>query len=82
MTFRRKLLAIFALTVFLSVAAVALLAQWVTRNAFEKAEGQRTASLVAQFQREFNRRGEDIGRRVEAVANFDSVLRMAGAVNS
>jgi len=81
MTFRRKLLAVFALTVFLSVAAVALLVQWVTRNAFERAEGQRTASLVAQFQREFNRRGEDIGRRVEAVANSDSVLRMAGALS-
>jgi len=81
MTFRRKLLAIFALTVFLSVTAVALLVQWVTRNAFEKAEGQRTASLVAQFQREFNRRGEDVGHRVEAIANSDSVLRMAGALS-
>ena len=81
MTFRRKLLAIFALTVFLSVTAVALLVQWVTRNAFEKAEGQRTASLVAQFQREFNRRGEDVGHRVEAIANSDPVLRMAGAVS-
>jgi signal transduction histidine kinase len=81
MTFRRKLLAVFALTVFLSVAAVALLAQWVTRNAFEKAEGQRTASLVAQFQREFNRRGEDVGHRVEAIASSDSVLRMAGALS-
>jgi len=81
MTFRRKLLAIFALTVFLSVTAVALLAQWVTRNAFEKSESQRTASLVAQFQREFNRRGEDVARRVEAIANSDSVLRMAGALS-
>ena len=81
MTFRRKLLAIFALTVFLSVTAVALLVQWVTRNAFEKAEGQRTASLVAQFQREFNRRGEDVGHRVEAIANSDSALRMAGALS-
>ena len=81
MTFRRKLLAVFALTVFLSVAAVALLAQWVTRNAFEKAENQRTASLVAQFQREFNRRGEEVARRVEAIAKSDNVLRMAGALS-
>ena len=81
MTFRRKLLAIFALTVFLSVAAVALLVQWVTRNAFEKAENQRTASLVAQFQREFTRRGEDVARRVEAIASSDAVVRMAGALN-
>lgn len=81
MTFRRKLLAIFALTVFLSVVAVALLVQWVTRNAFEKAENQRTASLVAQFQREFTRRGEDVARRVETIVNSDAIVHMAGALN-
>ena len=81
MTFRRKLLVVFALTVFLSVAGVALLVQWVTRNAFEKTENQRTAALVTQFQREFSRRGEDVARRVEAIAASDSVTRMATALN-
>ena len=81
MTFRRKLLIVFALTVFLSVAGVALLVQWVTRNAFEKTENQRTAALVTQFQREFSRRGEDVARRVEAIAASDSVMRMATALN-
>jgi len=81
MTFRRKLLLVFALTVFLSVAGVALLVQWVTRNAFEKTENQRTAALVTQFQREFSRRGEDVARRVEAIAASDSVTRMATALN-
>ncbi|HKV82265.1 MAG TPA: ATP-binding protein, partial [Candidatus Sulfotelmatobacter sp.] len=81
MTFRRKLLVVFALTVFLSVAGVALLVQWVTRNAFEKTENQRTAALVTQFQREFGRRGEDVARRVEAIAASDSVTRMANALN-
>ena len=81
MTFRRKLLMVFALTVFLSVAAVALLVQWVTRNAFEKTENQRTAALVAQFQREFSRRGDEVARRVEAVAGSDSVTRMTTALN-
>ena len=60
MSFRRKLLTVFALTVFLSVASVALLVQFLTRSAFEKTENQRTSALVAQFQREFSRRGEDI----------------------
>ena len=46
MTFRRKLLAVFALTVFLSVGAVAWLVLAFTRNAFEKTEDQRTAALV------------------------------------
>ena len=77
MTFRRKLLAVFALTVFLSVAAVALLVLGVTRNAFEKAEDQRTAALVTQFQREFRRRGEDVEKRVEGIATSNPVNRMA-----
>jgi two-component system nitrogen regulation sensor histidine kinase NtrY len=81
MTFRRKLLVVFALTVFLSVAGVALLVQWVSRNAFEKTENQRTAALVTQFQREFSRRGEDVARRMEAIAASDSVMRMANALN-
>jgi len=77
MIFRRKLLAVFALTVFLSVAAVAGLVLAVTRRAFERSEDERTAALVAQFQREFNRQGEDIARRVESVASSDAVSRMA-----
>jgi two-component system nitrogen regulation sensor histidine kinase NtrY len=81
MTFRRKLLTVFALTVFLSVAAVAWLVLAVTRNAFEKAEEQRTGALVTQFQREFGRRGDDVARRVEAIAASNPVSRMATAVN-
>ena len=73
MTFRRKLLAVFALTVVLSVAGVAFVVQAVTRNAFEKTEDQRTAALVAQFQREFTLRGDDVGRRVESIAASDPV---------
>jgi two-component system, NtrC family, nitrogen regulation sensor histidine kinase NtrY len=81
MTFRRKLLAVFALTVSLSVAAVALLVLAVTRNVFEKTEDQRTTALVTQFQREFSRRGEDVARRVEAIATSNPVNRMATNLN-
>ncbi|HLZ42041.1 MAG TPA: ATP-binding protein [Candidatus Sulfotelmatobacter sp.] len=81
MSFRRKLLAVFALTVFLSVAGVAALVLGITRNAFEKTENQRTAALVAQFQREFNRRGEEVARRVDGIADSDPVVRMATALN-
>jgi len=81
MTFRRKLLAVFALTVFLSVGAVAWLVLALTRSAFEKTEDQRTAALVAQFQREFDRRGEEVAKRVAAIAASDSVSRMATALN-
>jgi len=77
MIFRRKLLAVFALTICVSVAAVAGLVLAVTRRAFEQTEEQRTAALVAQFQREFSRQGEDVARRVEAIAASESVMRMA-----
>jgi two-component system, NtrC family, nitrogen regulation sensor histidine kinase NtrY len=81
MSFRRKLLVVFALTVFLSVAGVAWLVQEVTRNAFEKTENERTAALVSQFQREFSWQGEEVTRRVERIAGSDPVTRMAAALN-
>jgi two-component system nitrogen regulation sensor histidine kinase NtrY len=81
MTFRRKLLVVFALTVALSVGGVAVLVLVVTRNAFEKTEDQRSAALITQFQREFSRRGEDVARQVEAIAASDPVNRMATALN-
>jgi two-component system nitrogen regulation sensor histidine kinase NtrY len=82
MIFRRKLLAVFALMVFVSVAAVAGLVMVVTRNAFEKTETQRTTALFAQFRREFLRQGEEVARRVEAIAGSDAVNRMATAQNA
>jgi two-component system nitrogen regulation sensor histidine kinase NtrY len=81
MTFRRKLLAVFALTVFLSVAAVAFLVSAVARRAFDHSEDERTAALVSQFRREFNRQGEDVVRRVEAIAASEAASRMAMALN-
>ncbi len=80
-TFRRKLVAVLALTVILSVGAVAVLVLMITRNAFEKNETERTTALVLQFQREFNRRGEDVVRRVEAIASSDAATRMATTLN-
>jgi len=81
MTFRRKLLAVFALTVFLSVAAVAGLVLVITRNAFEKTEGQRTAALITQFQREFVHQGGEVARRVEGIAASEPLTRMTTALN-
>ena len=82
MTFRRKLLTVFALTVFLSVAAVAVLVQFVIRGTFEKAESERTSALVTQFQREFVRRGEDVEHRIEKISSSEPVSRMATAVTA
>jgi uncharacterized membrane protein len=58
MIFRRKLLAVFALTVLVSVVAVTWSISSLTRRAFEKANEERSTALVAQFRREFQRRGE------------------------
>ena len=81
MMFRRKLLAVFALTVFVSVAAVAGLVLAFTRPAFEKTEEQRTAALLAQFQREFDHQGAEVARRVETIARSEAMDRMATAIN-
>jgi two-component system, NtrC family, nitrogen regulation sensor histidine kinase NtrY len=81
MSFRRKLLLVFALTVSVSVAAIAWIVSDVTGRAFERANEERSAALVSQFQREFNRRGEDLLHRVEAIAASDSVTRMALALS-
>jgi signal transduction histidine kinase len=79
LSFRRKLMLMFALTVIVSVTAVAWLVSMITRQAFEKANEERASALAAQFQREFNRRGDDILRRVEAIAASDAVTRIAMA---
>ena len=81
MSFRRKLLLVFSLTVFVSVATVAWVVSVFTRRTFERASDERTATLVAQFHREFARRGEDVVRRVEAIAASEPALRIALALN-
>jgi two-component system nitrogen regulation sensor histidine kinase NtrY len=81
MMFRRKLLVVFALTVFLSVATVALIVSEVTRRAFARTDDERTAALVAQFKREFNQQGEEVVRRVDSISGSDAISRMVLALN-
>ena len=81
MRFRRKLLAVFALTVFLSVATVAGIVSTMTRRSFERANAQSTTALVAQFRREFKRRGEEVVHRVETIASSEATTRMSLKLN-
>src|ERR1700740_594499 len=81
MSFRRKLLLLFALTVSFSVAAIAWIVSDFSRRIFERANEERSMALVAQFQREFNRRGQDVVRRVEAIAVSETTTRMALALS-
>jgi len=76
-SYRAKLLALFTATVVLVTAVVAGLASTSMRRSFERLEEQRTNQLLSQFRHEFARRGDEISRRVEAIATRDSTLRMA-----
>ncbi len=75
----------FRVKVFLSITATVVIAVWIVAavvsalvsRSFERRDAQRTASLVSQFRREFDRRGAEVARRIEAVANSEAVQRMA-----
>jgi two-component system nitrogen regulation sensor histidine kinase NtrY len=81
LSFGRKLLLVFALTVFLSVGAVTWIVSAITRRAFERANEDQTAALIAQFRREFSRRGDEVAHRVETVASSEAATRMALAAS-
>jgi signal transduction histidine kinase len=82
LSFRRKLLLVFALTVFFTVAAVSLIVSALARRAFQKADEERAAALVSQFRSEFNRRGADVTKRIESIAASDALARMALSVSN
>jgi two-component system nitrogen regulation sensor histidine kinase NtrY len=81
LNFRRKLLVVFTFTVVFSVAAVALLVSAMTRRAFARNEEERSASLMAQFQREFDAQGKEISRRLDAIAVSEPITHMAALLN-
>jgi signal transduction histidine kinase len=76
-SFRAKLLTVFTATVVLSVGLVAWAVSFQMRDAFERLNSQRTDALIAQFQREFARRADEVTRRVEGIANASETVRMA-----
>src|SRR5207253_1517224 len=77
MSFRAKLALVFALTVVAAVTLVAWGVSTYTRREFERLDRQHTEALVAQFRREFARRGEEVVRRVEGIADTEATIRMA-----
>ncbi len=77
MSFRTKIFLSITGTVVLAVWIVAAVVSTLVTQSFERRDAQRTASLVNQLQREFDRRGKDVARRVEAVADSDAVQRLA-----
>jgi two-component system, NtrC family, nitrogen regulation sensor histidine kinase NtrY len=76
-TFRSKLFWIFTFALVLSVALIATGVTIVARKAFDENNAQHSDALVAQFQREFERRGQDVARRGQGIANAEGTVRMA-----
>jgi len=80
MTFRTKLLLAFATTVIVAVGMVSFIVAETTRDAFERLDIQRSAALVSQFRRVFERRQSEVMRRAERMA--DSVVLRRFAVET
>jgi two-component system, NtrC family, nitrogen regulation sensor histidine kinase NtrY len=81
MTFRTRLLLLFAVAVLASVGGVEWVVSRNTRQAFERLDAQRRDALLAQFRREFARRGQEIVRGVKGIAASESALTIAIALN-
>jgi len=79
MSFRHRLLLLFALLVLVSIAAVTGIVSFMVRRAFDRTNDERTAALVAQFRHEFNRRGDEVGRRIQAASATPEAGRIAVA---
>lgn len=77
MTFRSKLFFVFTIAVLLSVGLVAAGVTVATKQAFDNLNQQHTKALVAQFQREFQRRGQDVVQRIGGVAQEEGTTKMA-----
>jgi two-component system nitrogen regulation sensor histidine kinase NtrY len=76
-TFRVKLFWIFTLAVLMAVGIVAGGVTITTRRSFEQQDSRHTDAFVAQFQREFLARGQDVARRIQGIADAEATLRMA-----
>ncbi|HXP23106.1 MAG TPA: ATP-binding protein, partial [Candidatus Sulfotelmatobacter sp.] len=77
MSFRNKIFLIFLVTVLASVSVVSYGVTHYTQDAFESRDTQRTATLVAQFKKEFAHSGEIVAQQVENITNSDPTVRMA-----
>ncbi|MDE3167434.1 MAG: HAMP domain-containing protein [Acidobacteriota bacterium] len=77
MTFRTRLLLVFTIAIVAAVGIVELLAQSITRQTFEHEEEQRAAALSRQFRKEFQRRGQEIVRAVNAIASGNDAADIA-----
>ena len=76
-TFRSKLFVVFTLALLLSVGLIAAGVTLEMRRASAEWNRQQSESLAGQFQREVERRRQDVARRVQAAADAEGTIRMA-----
>jgi two-component system, NtrC family, nitrogen regulation sensor histidine kinase NtrY len=81
MSFRKKLLLLFAATVLLCVAVISASVYSTIRRSFEQANQDRANAIAAQFRSEFQRRGSEVVRKVESVAAGETVQHLALDLN-
>ena len=81
MSFRKKLLLLFAATVLLCVAVISASVYSTIRRSFEQANQDRANAIAAQFRSEFQRRGSEVVRKVESVAAGETVQHLALDMN-
>lgn len=81
MSFRKKLLLLFAATVLLCVAVISVSVYSTIRQSFERADQDRANAVAAQFRSEFQRRGSEVVRKVESVAASETAQRIALDMN-
>ena len=81
MSFRKKLLLLFAVTVLLCVAVISASVYGTIRRSFEQANQDRASAVAAQFRSEFQRRGSDVSRKIEAISASEAVQHIASDAN-
>jgi signal transduction histidine kinase len=77
MSFRTKLFLVFLITVLASVSLVAYGVTHYTQAAFEESDAQRSEALVAQFNKEYTQRGDEIVRQVKDITDAQITLNVA-----
>jgi two-component system nitrogen regulation sensor histidine kinase NtrY len=71
------MLAMIAVTVMITVAAVGWTVSLRVRRVFEKIDRERTADFVGQFRREYQRRADSVALSLDRMAGSEPVTRIA-----
>jgi two-component system nitrogen regulation sensor histidine kinase NtrY len=74
---RQKMLAMIAVTVMVTVAAVGWTVSLRVRRVFEKIDRERTADFAGQFRREYQRRADSVALSLDRMAGSEPLTRIA-----